>query len=153
MNLYELAIEEFMYDPEEGIVRRKKDGHIGWDNGRGYLFHKFRGKSIMSHRLAWLIVNGEFPTGIIDHINGDKRYNRISNLRIATYQQNNANRKGWRKSASGLKGVSPKNGKWIAQIMVNRKGINLGCFQSKEDAHAAYMRAAIIYFGEFARAD
>lgn len=151
-DLQKKAREEFEYDAAIGIVRRRNDGHCGWDNGQGYLFHGFDGHNVVSHRLAWLIHYGSFPDGNLDHANGDKSDNRISNLRIASYQQNNANRRGWRKSISGVKGVSMKNGRWFAQIMVNRKNIHLGYFETVEAAGKAYADAAKMHFGEFARA-
>lgn len=78
---------------------------------------------------------------------------RRSNLRIATRAQNNANRRMRKDNTSGYKGVvaHPDGRRWIAQIMVNGKGINLGIFETREKAYAAYCLAAAEHHGEFAR--
>lgn len=84
-----------------------------------------------------------------DHINGDRLDNRRSNLRIATCQQNSANRKAQGK-ASIFKGVTLHRGLWRAQICVNLTGIHLGYFLTQRAAAQAYNDAAIELFGEFA---
>ena len=90
-----------------------------------------------------------------DHRNGMKLDNRRENLRQATNQLNQANVGVQKNNRSGFKSVSKKKGKknrpWIARIGVNRKRLHLGYFDTPEQAHEAYHRAAIQYFGEFAR--
>ena len=100
-------------------------------------------KDYLAHRLAWLYHHGEMPTGIIDHINGDGRDNRIANLRDTTQQINNQNhRRGHRDGSSRFQGVSwvkAKN-KWRASLTVEGKARFLGYFQTEEDAHALYVK-------------
>lgn len=151
MNEHELAVEHFIYDPDSGQIASKDGKHGPWGNGKNRLVVNFHGKTVSAHRLAWLIHYGAWPEGMIDHINGDSMDNRIANLRIATYQQNNANRRGWRNSLSGVKGVTKKRGRWFAQIMVDGKNKGLGYFENVEDAGKAYLQAAKRYFGEYAK--
>jgi hypothetical protein len=70
------------YDPDTGIITRKdRKGSNGSIDAYGYLIIKIKGEQYKAHRLAWLYVHGEFPSNVIDHINGDKLDNRIENLR------------------------------------------------------------------------
>ena len=92
-----------------------------------------------------------------DHINLDKLDNRKStNLRQCTTSQNGANRGKNKNNTSGYKGVYLINDisrkkRWCARIQVNRKYIFLGNYETAKEAAVAYNKAAIKYFGEFAR--
>lgn len=92
--------------------------------------------------------------GRTDHIDGDTLNNRRRNLRDSTPSQNQANRKLQKNNTTGFKGVCKISGKdkWVAYIRVKGKVINLGTFKTPEEAHEAYMKAALFYFGEFANA-
>lgn len=89
----------------------------------------------------------------VDHREPERTLdNRRSNLRICTRSDNNCNRGTRRDNSSGYKGVSPgQRGGWVAQIMKHKKQYNLGTFQTKEEAYAAYCEAAMRLHGEFAR--
>jgi hypothetical protein len=156
------------YDSDTGIFRWNEDrgrgakkGDIagsscdGFRNGGGgYTYIGVAGKTYSAHRLAWLYVYGEFPSEQIDHVNMDRRDNRITNLRKASRVQNMGNRARPRNNTSGAKGVSfNKNaGKWLVSIQVAKKPMYIGLFVSKENAMVAYELAAYLHHGEFARA-
>jgi hypothetical protein len=93
-------------------------------------------------------------THVVDHVDGDKLNNSRRNLRICSRAENVRNSKshGTRKT-SLFKGVyrPTDNPKWIARIMLNRKGIHLGSFSNEIDAAKAYDVAARFHFGEFAK--
>lgn len=105
---------------------------------------------VLAHRLAWFYVHGRWPAEQIDHMNGIRLDNRLSNLREATQSQNNANRP----PVSGLKGVyfHKRAGRWAAQIKQDGEVTYLGLHDTPQQAHAAYCEAAERLFGEFARA-
>jgi len=94
------------------------------------------------------------PEGLLtDHINGDSLDNRKSNLRIVTNAQNLCNVKLTKKNTSGYKGVSwCKNSKhWRAKITFERKIFWLGGHKCPQEAAKAYDKAALKYFGEYAK--
>ena len=154
-------LKELMsYDPAAGEFRwrvsrgpRRAGSVSGCMNVRGYIQIKIDGKDYLAHRLAWLYVHGEFVQEL-DHINGIRTDNRISNLRPATRSQNNGNARKQSNNTSGLKGVSwyKRLQKWKAQITFNGRYIWLGIFDTREAAHAAYCAKSRELFGEFARA-
>jgi len=118
----------------------------------GYVLIKVDGKKYKAHRLAWLHTHGEWPGGDIDHANGCPLDNRMSNLRIATNPQNQANRLRDHDKTTP-KGVrATRSGRFVARITVNNQSIYLGIFDSAEEAQAAYLKASKEHYGEFARA-
>lgn len=149
------------YDQETGNFvwkvhtnRGSKPGDIaGWSNALGYIAICIDGSQYLAHRLAWLFSHGEMPF-IVDHKDGNKSNNALTNLRSATKSQNVRNQKRRSDNTSGFKGVSFSNArkKWWAYIYIDGKTKHLGYFKTAEDAHAAYCEAAEKFFGEFARA-
>lgn len=141
------------YDPTTGVFvwrLKPKQGRVqagqtaGNLNSNGYVRIKFDGVECLAHRLAWFYVHGQWPKEFIDHINGDRRDNRIANLREANNQQNHENiTAAQSNSASGLRGVSyeKRSGKWRADIKTNGKQRTLGYYNSQDDAYAAYVTA------------
>ena len=100
------------------------------------------GKLYLAHRLAWLWTTGNWPKAHIDHINGDSSDNRIANLRDVPQEVNMQNRrKPAKHNASGLLGVYARDGRWRAEVRIKGKSVNLGRFDTKEEAHAAYLIA------------
>lgn len=94
------------------------------------------------------------PTHIgVDHINGNPLDNRKVNLRLATRQQNQFNRRHQKNNKLGVKGVCwcRRAKKYRSTIKLNRKVIHLGYFPSLEEADKAYRDAEVKYFGSFAR--
>jgi hypothetical protein len=88
----------------------------------------------------------------VDHINRDTLDNRRCNLRAVTNQQNTFNSKSRVNATSDFKGVSalPDSDKWLAQICLNGKKINIGRFNSEIEAAKAYDCYAAANWVEFA---
>lgn len=118
----------------------------------GYVKVGIDKKQYLLHRLIFLYHKNYLPK-FLDHADGNKKNNKIENLRPATRSQNNHNQKIKKTSKTKLKGVCyhPQKMKWQARINVNKKKISLGYFLTAEEAHEQYKKAAIKYFGEFAR--
>jgi len=118
----------------------------------GYIGIGIDGKKYLAHRLAWFWVYGEWPPGIIDHINRDKTDNKLSNLRVCSKSENAANSKRRSDNTSGFKGVffNKNLGVWTAKVQKNGRIFYVGSFNSASDAAAAYQSNAQRAFGEFA---
>ncbi|EHL6353356.1 HNH endonuclease, partial [Escherichia coli] len=100
------------YNPETGVFTWKiasgsssigKVAGFKTNSQADYLSIRINGKSYLCHRLAWFYMKGCWPKGLIDHINGVKNDNRISNLREVTRGQNKTNSVS--SSNTGIKGV------------------------------------------------
>ena len=146
------SLKEFLhYDPCTGKFTRifRSSGRIkigdvsGTVCANGYLNTRVLGCKYKNHRLAWLYMTGDWPNGQVDHINGVRTDNRIDNLRVVSHQENAQNTRKARSDnkSSGLLGVSKNTNGWRARIMVNKKPIQIGTYNTPEEAHAAYIEA------------
>lgn len=89
---------------------------------------------------------------VVDHADGNTLNNRRSNLRVATQLENARNSRKSKNNTSGYKGVHwhEKAGRWRAMIGGRQKK-HIGYFDTPEEAHEAYCKAAAETYGEFAR--
>lgn len=144
----------FLIDIED-IERVKK--YIWYITNNGYIithkeriYKEKRQKSILLHR--YIMGEPEDKKIVIDHINGDKKDNRKTNLRKCAYAQNIVNSKIRKNNTSGYRGVRiTESGKYLAYIKYNYKQINLGRYDYIKDAAKKYNEKAIELFGDFAR--
>ena len=101
---------------------------------KGKSIHSLVAESFLNHK----------PNGhklVVNHKNFNREDNRVENLEIITNREN-TNKK-HKKSSSKYVGVNwcKRLNKWVAQIWVNGKKKNLGCFENEYDAHLAYQKA------------
>lgn len=117
----------------------------GAPDAKGYLRISIFRISYKAHRLAYLIVTGEWPPAQIDHENHVRSDNRWANLRPATNVENGRNVSLCARNTSGATGVHWHRGcrKWCAQINVSGVSRHLGLFTSKDAAIAARKVAEI----------
>jgi hypothetical protein len=133
--------------------RARAGDRVGSVGSHGYFETSIANKRVLLHHVVWASAYGEWPTDGIDHIDGDRQNNAISNLRLATKSQNGRNRPKQANNKSGCKGVSwhAQAQKWRATIMHNRKQHYLGLFDDVETAAAAYRSASVRLHGEYGR--
>jgi hypothetical protein len=140
------------YEPSSGeflwLVSRRGPGakagcEAGRIDGHGYRRIKIAGVEYAAHRLAWLHMTGKWPDNEVDHINGARLDNRWANLRDVSTAVNQHNRRGaGRNNPHGLLGVSVGyGGRFRAGIKFDGRNRHLGTYDTKEQAHSAYVQA------------
>lgn len=145
-------LERLSYDRETGLFKWAVSGR-GIKKGRiagsitadGYWQIKAGFSVYSAHRLAWFFVHGEWPNGEIDHINGDRKDNRIGNLRVVDRAGNSQNRRVAHvdNKSTGLLGATwnKQHKCYQAKIQANKVRHHLGYFDDPIEAHKAYMEA------------
>lgn len=149
---------QLKYEPDTGKLywqvtrNRIVAGQEAGSRHLGYIRVKMKGRNYAAHRIAWALTFGDWPSKEIDHIDGDRANNRISNLREATHSQNIQNCILRNSNKYGLRGIYKQTCAkgWGATISVNGQRKYLGTFSSAEEAHAAYLDAVIKFHGKFA---
>lgn len=142
--------EWLYYDADTGVFKwafspssKIRVGTLaGTVHSKGYRQIVLLGKRYQEHVLAWLYMTGAFPASEIDHKNRERGDNRWMNLRLSTRSLNMQNQTRARKdSRTGFLGVRKDGNRFMARIGLDGKRIYLGCFDTAEKAHAAYLAA------------
>lgn len=140
-SLTQARLKELLrYDPETGVMTWLRSGkRAGTKHRLGYRNVVVDGKGYAEHRLAWLLVHGQWPEHDLDHINRVRDDNRLRNLRPATRSENCQNQPVRKSNKSGTTGVylHGLSGKWAASINIAKKQRHLGLFDSVDQAIAA----------------
>lgn len=148
--LLDMATRLFAYSAESGLITRKvlsggqvAGSSVGTLRRDGYLGSRLGGAEVLCHRLAWLLHRGEEPPAEIDHINGIRSDNRLANLRAASRQENNQNRRSAHvNNRLGVMGVHcTRSGRYLARIRVGGKSVHVGVFDTSAQASDAYLSA------------
>lgn len=128
----------FNYDPDSGVITfRHSRKPLSTMSTNGYLVARLGNEFFMSHRIAWVIINGMIPEGVeVDHMDGDKLNNRIENLRLVSHSVNMKNVGKRKSNTSGVTGVTiTKSGKYRARVKSNGVYIlNASCETLEEAA-------------------
>lgn len=153
-----LALQEILHD-----LFVYENGHLYWrtsGSGRnhevpagaresdGYRSVQVQGKRYKMHRAVWIYHYGWIPKAL-DHINGDRADNRIENLRPCNTQQNGYNRSPSKDKMS--KGISFRPARWRACIGVDSHTIQIGEFETQEEAQDAYDAVAREWAGDYSK--
>jgi len=139
--------KEFYFDLEDYNKIKDYCWHI---DGKGYVINsKNKNEKICFHRLVTDCEDDK----IVDHKNGHKTRNdnRKNNLRKCDYLENAWNRKISINNTSGCTGVDyiKNQNKWRTSIVVNKEQINIGVFNTIDEAIEARGLAEDKYYGEF----
>lgn len=91
---------------------------------------------LIAYTFLGLDINN--PKQQVDHIDGNRLNNKLSNLRVVSNQQNQWNR-------TTTKGYYKNGKKWMAYIHLNGKTTYLGSYPNESEARTAYITAKLIY--------
>jgi len=138
MNLFKE--KGWKYDPETGELITPNGNVVKSVNDSGYICcyirDEFNKKFIIrGHRLGWFLHFSVVPN-IIDHIDGNRKNNKLSNIRNVNSSQNLFNKK----KTLGYHFIESRN-KYVAYITFYGKRKHLGYFVNEEDAKQAYLNA------------
>jgi hypothetical protein len=133
------TIERFIYNKWRQL-KGVEYKHYKYD----YITHrtKINKKLYSTSRIigyAYLGLDINSKTQIIDHIDRNPLNNILTNLRIVSHQQNTFN-----KISKGYS-WSKRDNNWKAQIRVNYKKMYLGSYDTEEEARQAYLEAKAKY--------
>ena len=138
------------YEPTTGIFFCKKKyakkilvgSIVGANHLAGYKHIMLQRTQFLAHRLAWFYVYGCWPNMEIDHIDGNRSNNAISNLRDVDRLTNAQNKtRPQSNNLSGFLGVHAKRGRWVADIKVKGKTFRVGTFDTPTEASEAFLNA------------
>ena len=142
----------FTYDHERGLLIRTATGQLAGVKfktnkapHKDYGYVKHSGKEYAVHRVVWAVVYGAWPETSLDHIDHDKRNNRIENLRLAPHAENARNLSRFKNNTSGRIGIQQLvSGRFQVRIGYKKRRISLGTYDTFEEAeavHEAVLRA------------
>jgi hypothetical protein len=138
----DIAQKHFTYYPETGVLVYNGDCVYSTYNYLGYSIMYIDGTKYQLHRFIWFYVYGTW-VDIIDHINGDKQDNRITNLRDANTRENALN------NTAARNGKLPgayrySNKKWKSIVnSIDGCSVVLGIFDTERSASLAYCKYCI----------
>ena len=150
MAIFVVSGIDFLVDDSDLPLLQSKKWRLS-TNGRPICSIRENGKkkTVLIHRF----INNT-PDGLYtDHINGNYKDNRRQNLRNATPQQNQWNRKPGLLSKTGIKGVGfcSQTKKWRVAMVIDGARKTIGRFPCLGMAIKKYNDLAILTHGDFAR--
>ena len=148
-------LELFTYDPTTGNLHHRRSfgsakagNKAGSLQPSGYIIVKVDKAPYLAHRIIYRICTGVDPGDFtIDHRNHCRSDNRICNLRIATFKQQNRNQS-FVPNCSYCK----RNRAWRVRLAYDGVERHLGFWPTQEIARAVYATAAAEAYGDFAPA-
>lgn len=125
--------------------RKTKEGYITTTTTPRKLMHR-------------MIIGLDGFNSVCDYINGNRLDHRRNNLRVCTRQQLSRKRAVKSQNPTGYKGVYKRKKRfphysdgYQARIFFNGERITVGTYKTAAEAAEAYNKAALTFFGEYAR--
>jgi hypothetical protein len=127
--------DRFIYDEETGNLinkRKRQNKFFGTINGGGYIIGRINYKFYYLHQLIYIYHHGSIPDEyVIDHIDHNKRNNRIENLQAIKNSENSTKKRFVRSGYKNVVQSLKHDGKWEVRL-------TLGPFDTPEEAYKRY---------------
>lgn len=111
--------------PTSNRVKAGASAFTAGTHSGGYFYGRFCGISVRAHRVVFYLHNGYWPTGIIDHVDGNPKNNAPDNLRDSTRALNSANMNSrgyfWNKKSKKWKASVKKGNLLVAEFFDNEE--------------------------------
>lgn len=135
------------YNPCTGLFHSKVSNRdVGYLDKNGYVVINIYNQEYRAHKLA-MILQGIDLTGLeVDHADGVRDNNKLTNLSAVTKKQNAKNKRLKSTNKTGIHGVGWDKDleKWRSRISTNKnRYASLGCFSSFFDACCARKSAEV----------
>ena len=140
-----------------GNVRNIKTGRILKQSIDTKGYKRININSTYTQHIHRLVASAFIPNpnnkSCIDHIDGIRTNNNVSNLRWATRSENMINRSLQSNNISGKSGVhyNKKLNRWVVNININNKKTYIGAYKTFDEAKFERNRQERIHYGEFRR--
>jgi len=136
---YEITSNGDVFSLKRNKFLKKNVGNSGYE--QVFLYKNKVMKVFRVHRLVAEYYLGLKDKGfeglVVDHIDRNKKNNRVDNLRLVTQRENASQKRG----SSKYTGVRlTKEGNWNSRIFYKRKRYNLGTYKTEEEAYNAYQK-------------
>lgn len=111
-----------IYDPTaSSCLRWLNNGNVaGTLDVYGYWVIRYQGKGYKAHRVILILHGHDIIDKVVDHIDGNRSNNLITNLRITDWDNNTRNAKKNKRNTSGVTGVSKQGNFWRANWYFNK---------------------------------
>lgn len=105
----------------------------------------------MTPHVIWCLVTGQWPAGLIDHINGDQTDNSWGNLREATPSENQYNKlyKGNYTSCVVEKKDAARKKPFAVRVRYDGHRYHLGHYATREEAEQVALKFKLDNHAEF----
>lgn len=135
--IYDATNGHFRWNPQlsvKGIPSGCRAGSV--ETRSGYRRIKIHGTSYAEHRLAWLYSYGDWPKGVIDHLDHNRSNNALCNLRDVSQAENMKNTKQVSGTITGHQGIwyNSKTNRYVAEITVAGKKVYQRVFRTCNQA-------------------
>ena len=140
--------EKISYNPDTGlfysIISKRNVGYLDKDS---YIVINIYNQEYRAHKLAMIIQGSDLIGLEVDHADGVRSNNKLSNLSAVTKRVNAKNKRLKSNNKTGIHGVGWDKclGKWRSRISTDKnRYTSLGCFSSFFDACCARKSAEVV---------